>query len=53
MDELHDSLQEHLNPEEVEKGVEAQGLDPETLEETIHPGIHSEMATLANLHGEE
>ena len=47
LDELHDSLQEHLNPEEAEKSVEAKGLDPETLEEVVHPGIHSEVAALA------
>lgn len=49
LDELHDSMQEHLNPDEIEKKVEDAGMDPETLEEVIHPGIHAEVASLAGV----
>lgn len=45
MDELHDSLQEHLNPEEEK--VEAMGKDPEVLEEKISPGIHKKVLEMA------
>lgn len=36
LDGIHDSLQEHLNPDKEEK-----------LEEQVHPGIHSEIMKLA------
>ncbi len=37
LDGLHDSIQEHLNPEMEE-----------SLEEKIHPGIHDEVMQLAD-----
>ena len=36
LDDVHDSLQMHLNPEEEE-----------SLEEKIHPGIHDEVMKMA------
>jgi hypothetical protein len=41
LDEIHDSLEEHLrDPEEIEKEVKDRGVDPEALEEVIEPGLH-------------
>lgn len=47
LDGLHDSLQKHLNPDEVEGKVEAAGKDPEEMEEAIHPGIHEKVLEMA------
>ena len=42
LDELHDSMQEHLDPEKAEERVKKLGFDPESLEETVHPHLHEE-----------
>ena len=47
LDEVHDCLEDHLNPEEIEKKVSDMGQDPEDLEEQIHPGIHQEVMQAA------
>ena len=47
LDGIHDSLQEHLNPDEVEKKVSSKGIDPEALEEAVSPGIHEKVAKMA------
>jgi hypothetical protein len=44
LDGIHDSLEDHLrDPEEVEAYPKEHGIDPEKLEEAIHPGLHEEM----------
>jgi hypothetical protein len=47
LDGLHDSIQEHLNPEEIEEKVEKMGQDPEQLEENVSPGIHEKVLKMA------
>lgn len=42
-DGIHDSLQDHLNPVEVEEEAEHRGFDPEKIEEQIAPGIHDKV----------
>lgn len=47
LDGVHDSFQEHLNPEEIESKLEKKGVDygdMEKAEEKISPGIHQKMA---------
>jgi len=47
LDELHDSLEDHLrDPEEIEEALEKKGIDPEKVEEAISPGIHEKMEEL-------
>lgn len=48
VDGLHQCLEDHCNPEEMEKEVKAEGKDPEALEEKISPGIHEKVAMLAS-----
>ena len=44
LDALHDGLEDHLRtPEEIEKWLTEHGIDPEKLEEAIHPGLHEKM----------
>jgi hypothetical protein len=47
LDGIHDSLQDHLDPEKMEKGLKDEGKDPEALEEKVSPGIHDKVASLA------
>jgi len=47
LDGIHDSLQEHLNPEEAEAEVSKKGLDSEAMEEAVSPGIHKKIAKMA------
>ena len=47
IDGLHDCLQCHLKPEGLEGDLRNQGIDPEELEEKIHPGLHEEVAKMA------
>lgn len=44
---IHDSLQDHLNPEEVEEEAEHLGFNPEQLEEKVAPGIHEKILEIA------
>jgi hypothetical protein len=46
LDGVHDSFQEHLNPEEIEDKLESEGKDPEALEEKVSPGIHQKILEL-------
>ncbi len=52
LDGIHDCLEDHCNPEEIEKEVKAKGKDPEALEEKVSPGIHEKVAEMAGLKGE-
>lgn len=47
LDGIHDSFEEHLNPEKIEAEIAASGRDPEELEEKVHPGIHDAISRLA------
>lgn len=48
-DGIHDSLQQHLNPEEAESEIKARGMDPEALEEAADPGIHDRILQAARM----
>lgn len=47
LDGVHECLEDHCNPEKMEKGLKKAGKDPEALEEKISPGIHDKVAMLA------
>ena len=58
LDGVHDSMEEHLNPEveealeeKIHPGLHQEALDKtgqeESLEEKVHPGIHNEVMRLA------
>ena len=47
IDGIHDCLEDHCNPEKMEKDLEAKGKDPEAMEEKIAPGIHAAVAAMA------
>ena len=48
LDGVHDKLEEHLRePEEIEACLKARGVDPEKVEEFIHPDLHAEALDLA------
>lgn len=49
LDGIHDSLQQHLNPDEAESEIKARGMDPEVLEEAAAPGIHDQILRAARL----
>lgn len=43
LDGAHDSLEDHLRaPEAIEADLKEHGVDPEKLEEVVHPGLHDE-----------
>ena len=48
LDGIHDCLEDHCNPEKMEKGLKAEGKDPEAMEEKIAPGIHAKVASMAS-----
>lgn len=48
LDGVHDCLEDHCNPEEIEKEIKAKGKDPEALEEKVSPGIHEKIKMLAD-----
>lgn len=44
LDGIHDSLEDHLNPNEDDKKYE----EAEAAEEKVHPGIHAEIAKMGH-----
>lgn len=49
LDGAHDSMQQHLNPDDAEAEIKARGMDPEVLEEAADPGIHDRILQAARL----